>query len=345
MSKEVHYSDYLQLDKILNAQDMESLKHGVNAHDEMLFIIIHQSYELWFKQIIYEVDSITEIMGKPELNDKSSDLQTVVHRMNRIIVILKMLVNKIDILETMTPMDFLDFRDYLRPASGFQSWQFKIVEAKLGLKYEERYGQQYYISQLRDEQVKMIKTVETARTLLELVNGWLERFPLFDEQLYWKNYKASAAPVKGIHPFWNDYRNIYEQGLMEGEKQNASGLTEILSGDGSNNAGFSSKAKRTALFILLYRNFPLLHLPFLLLNNLVEIDEQLSTWRFRHVNMVQRMIGARTGTGGSTGKDYLKGALEKHYIFKDLLALNSFLADRRSLPVLSPELENKLRFG
>ncbi len=343
MSKEVNYSDYLQLDKILHAQEMESLKHGVNAHDEMLFIIIHQSYELWFKQIIFEIDSIAGIMTKPEVNDKSSDLQVVVHRLNRIVVILKMLVNKIDVLETMTPMDFLDFRDYLRPASGFQSWQFKIVEAKLGLKFEERYGQQYYISQLRDEQVKLIKSVEANKTLLELVNSWLERFPVFENEAYWKNYKSVAPPVKGIHPFWNDYRHIYEQGLAEGEKQNAAGLKEIISGAGD--AAFSNKAKRSALFILLYRHYPLLHLPFLLLNNLLETDEQLSTWRFRHVNMVHRMIGARTGTGGSTGKEYLHGALQKHYIYKDLLALNSFLADRRRLPVLSAELESALRFG
>lgn len=345
MTKEIHYSDYLQLNKILNAQDMESLKHGVQAHDEMLFIIIHQSYELWFKQIIYEIDSIAAILDKPQVNDKSSDLQLVVHRLGRVTVILKMLVNKIDVLETMTPMDFLDFRDFLRPASGFQSWQFKIAEAKLGLKYEERHGQQYYISQLRDEEAKMIKTVEAGKSLLELVNEWLERFPIFDNQNYWKNYKTLAPTDKSIHPFWNDYQHIYNLGLMEGEKQNASGLNDIISDKGEDSTGFSRKAKRAALFILLYRHYPLLHLPYLLLNNLLEIDEQLSTWRFRHVNMVQRMIGARTGTGGSTGKDYLHGALQKHYIYKDLLALNSFLSDRRRLPLLSTELENALKFG
>lgn len=345
MSKDVHYSDYLQLEKILNAQDMESLKHGVDAHDEMLFIIIHQSYELWFKQIIYEIDSIAAIMNQPELNDKSSDLQVVVHRLNRIVIILKMLVGKIDILETMTPMDFLDFRDFLRPASGFQSWQFKIAEAKLGLKYQERHGQQYYISQLRDEQVKMIREVESSKTLLELVNEWLERFPIFDDNSNWKSYKQSAAPIHGVHPFWADYQHIYELGLDEGEKQNATGLKELISGTDDKSEGLSRKAKRAALFILLYRNFPLLNLPFMLLNNLLEIDEQLATWRFRHINMVQRMIGARTGTGGSTGKEYLRGALEKHYIYKDMLALNSFLADRRRLPKLSKELEDKLRFG
>src|SRR6476620_6439915 len=150
---DVHYHDYLQLDKILAAQTLESDKHNAPAHDEMLFIIIHQAYELWFKQLHFEVDSLHGIMRKPSLKDNSPELQTVVHRLNRMGVILRLLVHQIDILETMTPMDFLDFRDRLRPASGFQSWQFKLLEAKLGLKFEYRHGKEYYTSQLREEHV------------------------------------------------------------------------------------------------------------------------------------------------------------------------------------------------
>ena len=109
----------------------------------MLFIVIHQAYELWFKQLHFEADSVSEIMRKPSLNDDSPELQTVVHRLNRMTVILRVLIHQIDILETMTPMDFLDFRDLLRPASGFQSLQFKLLEAKLGLKFEYRHGKEY----------------------------------------------------------------------------------------------------------------------------------------------------------------------------------------------------------
>ena len=118
VTADVHYHDYLQLDKILGAQAMESEKRNVSAHDEMLFIIIHQAYELWFKQLHHEADSVVEIMRKPAVNDNSPELQTVVHRLNRMVVILRVLIHQIDILETMTPMDFLDFRDMLRPASG-----------------------------------------------------------------------------------------------------------------------------------------------------------------------------------------------------------------------------------
>jgi tryptophan 2,3-dioxygenase len=96
---------------------------------------------------------------------------------------------------------------------------------------------------------------------------------------------------------------------------------------------------------MLYRGYPLLQLPFQLLNNLLDIDEQLSTWRHRHMNMVHRMIGTRIGTGGSSGKDYLKAAADKHYIFKEIAQLTSFLIERRKLPQLPKEVETRLGFS
>jgi tryptophan 2,3-dioxygenase len=342
--KPVHYSDYLELEKILNAQHPESDKENIEAHDEMLFIIIHQAYELWFKQILHEIDSIAGIMGKP-VNDNSPSMQVVVHRMERIGTILKVLVHQIDILETMTPMDFLDFRDLLRPASGFQSWQFKITEAKLGLKFQHRFGQEYYVSQLRKEQVDMIKSVEAQPTLLELINQWLERMPFFEEEELWKNYNSLFPVEDQQHIFWSDYKNLYEKGLVEGEKQNMVHFYETFSdAPPMPERQLSAKACRAALFIMVYRGYPMLQMPFRLLNNLLEIDEQLSTWRFRHVNMVHRMIGTRVGTGGSSGKDYLRSALDKHYIYKEVAALTSFLIERRKLPVLSREMETRLGF-
>lgn len=329
----LHYNDYLQLDKILNAQSLESAKQNLPAHDEMLFIVIHQAYELWFKQLHYEVDSVTAIMNKPAVNDNSPELQTVVHRLNRCITILRVLVQQIDIMETMTPMDFLDFRDMLRPASGFQSWQFKELEAKLGLKFEQRFGQEYYTSVLRKEHIDMVKKAEAGKSLLQLVNEWLERMPFLKEQ--------------GGIDFWNNYQSIYKTGLAEAEKNNTTVFDEIFNNQSpalDTHRSLTCPACRSALFIMLYRGYPLLQLPFQLLNALLEIDEQLSSWRYRHMNMVHRMIGIRIGTGGSSGKDYLKGAADKHYIFKEIAQLNSFLIERRKLPALSREMENRLGF-
>lgn len=328
---EVHYHEYLQLDKILNAQFPESDKHRLPAHDEMLFIIIHQAYELWFKQLHHEADSVVAIMSKPALNDNSPELQTIVHRLNRCVTILRVLVHQIDIMETMTPMDFLDFRDMLRPASGFQSWQFKELEAKLGLKFEHRHGKEYYTSQLKPEHVDVIKKAEGAKSLLQLLNAWLERMPFLKEG-------ADTG-------FWENYKSIYEESLAVAEKNNLVAFEEIFENPVSNeNRTLSPAACRAALFIMLYRGYPLLQLPFQLLNCLLEIDEQLSSWRYRHMNMVHRMIGTRIGTGGSTGKDYLKAAADKHYIFKEIAQLNSFLIERRKLPALDAATEKKLGF-
>jgi tryptophan 2,3-dioxygenase len=346
MTGEVHYHDYLQLDNILNAQFPESDKHNLPAHDEMLFIVIHQAYELWFKQLHHEVDSIATIMGKPALNDNSPELQTVVQRLSRMVTILRVLVHQVDIMETMTPMDFLDFRDMLRPASGFQSWQFKELEAKLGLKFQHRYGQDYYTSQLRKEQIDIIKNAENRKSLLELVNAWLERIPFFNDEENWKKFSVHTA-IDNIPSFWSEYRYQYQNSLAEAEKANIDAFDEIFikpSLPGNEQHSLSATASRAALFIMLYRGYPMLQLPFQLLNALLEIDEQLSSWRYRHMNMVHRMIGMRIGTGGSSGKDYLKAAADKHYIFKEIAQLNSFLIERRKLPVLPSEIEKRLGF-
>jgi len=358
MSQPVHYSDYLQLDKILDAQFPESDKKNLPAHDEMLFIIIHQAYELWFKQLLHEVDSVTVIMQKPSLNDNSPELQTIVHRLSRCVTILKLLVQQIDVMETMTPMDFLDFRDMLRPASGFQSWQFKVLEARLGLKFENRHGQEYYISQLRQQHIDIIKKAEQQKSVLELLNAWLERMPFFKEEENWKNFKTSYNrndelnfdTDKGAQIFWNEYRYRYKQSLADAEMANENAFAGLFAEVSGNNTphpetGLSARASRSALFIMLYRGYPMLQLPFQVLNVLLEIDEQLSTWRYRHMSMVHRMIGSRIGTGGSTGRDYLKGALDKHYIFAGIARLTSFLIERRKLPELSKEMERRLGFG
>lgn len=341
----VYYSDYLQLDKILESQQPESFKPGNEAaHDEMLFIIIHQAYELWFKQILFETDSAIAAFQKPALNDNTEDLQIIVHRLNRCVTILKVLVQQIDIMETMTPMDFLDFRDLLRPASGFQSWQFKTLEAKLGLQYENRYGQEYYISQLRQPEIDIIKNAEAETSFLSLVNTWLERMPFFDNNEAWKEFAAAADTGIDIHPYWATYRQCYTESLADAEKNNLEAFDKIFI-EGDNDKQLSARASRAALFIMLYRGYPIFQLPFQLLNCLLEIDEQLGTWRYRHMNMVQRTIGTRIGTGGSTGKDYLKGALDKHYIFKELAQLTSFLIERKKLPQLPGKLIKHLSFN
>jgi len=345
-SKEVYYGSYLQLDKILDAQEPESKLQGKEAHDEMLFIIVHQAYELWFKQILHELNSVVDIMSAPTINDNSPALHSVVHRMGRIIEILKLLVQQINVIETMTPLDFLDFRDLLRPASGFQSFQFKMVEATLGLKFDQRHGQGYYTSMLQPHHIDMIKKVEGRPTVMELLNAWLERLPFFENSDFWSEYPSKFSSTFGGHIYWGDYRQIFENGLDKAEIKNLEQFDQLLFDDEfTSKRRLSAKANRSALFIMLYRDYPILQMPYKLLNSLLEVDELMATWRYRHVNMVHRMIGSRIGTGGSSGKDYLKGAMDKHYIFSEISDLTSFLIERRNLPRLSKVLEEKLGFG
>ena len=128
----IHYGNYLQIDKLLDAQHTRSGDFGEPAHEEMLFIIIHQVYELWFKQINHEVSSVMEMFDNEQLDERN--LGVVVGRLDRVLEILRLLIQQINVLETMTPLDFLDFRNLLFPASGFQSYQFRVLEVMLGLK-------------------------------------------------------------------------------------------------------------------------------------------------------------------------------------------------------------------
>lgn len=335
----VYYSEYLQLDKILNAQQPHSALENRRADDEMLFIIIHQAYELWFKQILHELTIVRQVFSQDNIQNSSPDIYNSVHRLKRVANILDLAVIQMSVLETMTPLDFLDFRELLCPASGFQSVQFKIIEAALGLTYDARHGKGYYLSQLTSADVERIKEAESQQSLLTLINTWLERMPFIKDDSYWQQ----SDPA---HTFWKTYREAYRGTLVEGEHQNLEGFDALFLDTEAYPEGrrFSREANRSALFIMLYRDYPLLHLPYELLATLLEIDQMLSLWRHRHIHLVQRTIGKRVGTGGSTGADYLKKAADTHAIFKELAELTSFLLPRTHLPRLPETLAKNLSF-
>lgn len=337
--KPVYYSEYLQLDKILNAQTTESGKEGIRADDEMMFIIIHQTYELWFKQILHELVIVREIFKQKNIENNAPDIYNTVHRLKRVCRILDIAVSQMSVLETMTPLDFLDFRDLLRPASGFQSIQFKMIEATLGLAYDHRFGKSYYVSQLNEDDINRVKAAESEQSLLVLFNKWLERMPFIKNE----NYHAEGTDK---WQFWKEYREAYVNSLQEGEKENYKMFDQLFINDADYPAtrSFSAEANRSALFIMLYRDHPMLHLPYELLSTLLEIDELLSLWRHRHIHMVQRTIGKRVGTGGSSGADYLKSAADSHYVFKELAELTSFLLPRNQLPKLPASLITDLGY-
>lgn len=343
MSDQLYYSDYLELATILDSQHPKSdLKT-----DEMLFIIIHQAYELWFKMVIHELDRVREIFSQDNVNDNAGEMSIAVHKLKRVAKIFEVVNQQVNILETMTPMDFLEFRDLLQPSSGFQSLQFRIIEAKLGLKMEQRYKANYYKNTrpggFDQQDYKTINQVETEATLKGLVIQWAERTPFFDESL-WTEYQSQFPVEDGLQKFWNDYKQIYKNSLTTPvEMRQMEELKRIFYKEGLGE--FSVGAMRAVLFIMLYRNLPIFQQPFDLLTTLIDIDELLSQFRYKHMLMARRMIGMRAGTGGTSGAGYLEGALRQHYIFKELTEVSTFLVERSRLPNLPSAVRERMSFN
>ncbi len=249
------YGSYLRLPQLLDAQHLES---DPPAHDELLFITIHQVYELWFQQLLHEVEAVRDaLLSTPDQNDGPHNdtgdrLWWARHLMNRVHVIERVLVQQVDVLETMTPQDFLEFRQRLAPASGFQSVQFRELE---------------FISGAKDE-------------------GFLRRFKgLTDAE------KVSLRRRLDEPSLWEAFTGLLASRGLDVEDDEA--LTASLRRVAHDRASFGDLWAMAEALIL--------H------------DELAAAWRARHVVMVERMIGSKTGTGGSTGAAYLRSRLEMKY--------------------------------
>jgi len=352
----IHYHSYLKLDRILHAQDLRSVEVGEPAHEEMLFIITHQAYELWFKQIIHESESILTMFNDKNVDER--EIGVVVSRLERIEKILNLLVHQIQIIETMTPLDFLDFRNYLFPSSGFQSFQFRVVESLFGLPEEERitYNNHHYAAFFPEEQQKVLDNIYRTGTLFNAIENWLERTPFikFGDFDFLNSYKTAVekmigkeqAAIEASEYLTEKEKKMRLQMLGSTDTYFQSVLNKdahaALKSEGK--LRFSYEATVAALFINLYRDEPILHLPFKLLSKLIEIDGQFTTWRHRHAQMVLRMLGKKIGTGGSSGHDYLNETASKHKFFTDLHNISTLLIPRSELPELPKNLKKELGF-
>ena len=352
--KPVYYGDYLQLPKILNAQVPESSKYGTAAHDETLFIIIHQTYELWFKQILHELDSVREIMQKPFV--PSSDLSVINSRIERITVIQQILIDQIHVMETMTTLDFMEFRDYLVPASGFQSLQFRLIEATLGIKAHHRMEieKQFFTSRLKPEDRKLLEETENKVSIFELLEAWLSRMPFshFQGFDFWGSYSEAVEimlkqdhEIISTNPSLDDRIRAMELKNLEYTRESFATLLDTKKFEQAQAEGkirLSQRAMLAAVFIYLYRDLPGLQMPFKILNSLVEVDEKFTTWRYRHAIMVQRILGTKIGTGGSSGHDYLKSTTERNRAFLDFFNLATFLIPKTMIPKLPAAVQSQL---
>jgi tryptophan 2,3-dioxygenase len=262
MDQAVTYGNYLHIDELL---DLQRPRSPGREHDEILFIVIHQVYELWFKEILHELDHVMRLFEA----DESHRAQ---HTLKRILTILKVLVAQLDILETMTPLEFLSFRERLAAASGFQSDQFRQLEFALGRKSAAV--------------IQRFPEGSRARTALE------RRFTettLWDAFLQYLSREGYAVPAS------------------------------LLSRDVTSSIEPSPELQ--AVLIDLYRRDPKNSE---VCERLVDLDEGVQEWRYRHVKMVERTIGAKMGTGGSMGAEYLRKTLMQP-LFPDLWLIRSQL--------------------
>ena len=256
------YGGYLKIHELIGLQH---LRTDPGQHDETLFIIVHQVYELWFKQLLHELDTIIERLN----NDET----LVAHRLlRRCIEIERLLISQVAVLETMTPTDFLAFRDHLRPASGFQSFQFREIE---------------YISGLKD-----------ARFLKNYDEGGEER----------RRLMARLAQPSVLDAF---YSLLRRRGFD-------------LPADSDDADDGSAHERRVRELLRIYEDAENYYGLFLLAESLVEYDEMFAMWRLRHVKMVERMIGTRSGTGGSEGAAYLRKTVERKF-FPELWEVRNHL--------------------
>jgi tryptophan 2,3-dioxygenase len=256
----VDYASYLGLDDVLGAQRLRS-----NEHDEMLFIVVHQVYELWFKQMLHELRFLQERL---EAGDTAHSLSTS----RRILTILKTVVAQVDVLETMTPRQFTSFRSRLDTASGFQSAQFRELEAVLG-----RRDRSVLEHQPRDG---------AGRARIEAA---MARPSVFDSLLRYLAAQGHAIPEGALH---RDVRDAIEPSAAVQDV-----LLAVYLDDGE---------------------------PARVCERLVDLDEGVQEWRYRHVKMVERTIGDKRGTGGSAGVAYLQSTLLQP-VFPDLWAIRSRL--------------------
>lgn len=258
----VTYASYLKLDELLSLQQPRS---PGPEHDELLFIIIHQVYELWFKELLHELDYLDRLL-------RQSDTPRALHTLKRVLTILKVLVAQIDILETMTPLEFLSFRDRLESGSGFQSFQFRELEFLLGVKNAAAVARYPEGSAPR----RRLEARYAGPTLWDAFLAYLAKH----------EYRVPAALLE---------RDVTRPPEPSREVQ--------------------------LVLISVYRSNPAIAS---VCERFVDLDEGVMEWRYRHVKMVQRTIGTKPGTGGTSGAEYLTTTLNQP-AFPDLWAIRTEL--------------------
>jgi tryptophan 2,3-dioxygenase len=350
------YWDYLRLDALLSLQGGLDGDENRLMPDELHFVVVHQVFELWFKLCLREVRVARDHLLEPEVPEET--VPYVVHHLGRVSEIMKLMVQQWSVMETLTPQDFLAFRDKLVPASGFQSFQMREIELVLGMDDADRlqYGgvdpvdhilEAAKVSPAGDFVRERIMSAREEPTLRAALHAWLSRTPIQGSQPGEPEDETRTAAF--LDAYLDAYRVNQEamadrlaaasvadtEALRRRVEQTIDAARRFLEAADADpeHRPEQRRARAGLLFVESYRELPLLAWPRTLIDAVVEVEEQFVLWRHRHARMTERTIGRRVGTGGSSGVDYLDEAARGR-IFPELWAVRSLLLPREALPPL-----------
>ncbi|DAC23003.1 MAG TPA: tryptophan 2,3-dioxygenase [Candidatus Poseidoniales archaeon] len=344
----ITYGGYLRLEELLALQDGPDGYTPLPSNDELHFIIVHQTFELWFKLILRELKEARTLMNNEHIEESS--IPRVVHHLERVSEIFRLLADQWKVMETLSPQDFLAFRDRLGTSSGFESWQMRELEVLMGLESQGRVGGMdplQHMKRLAEEgkvsaqALHDFETTTSEPSLNDVLTTWLSRTPIHGSS------PGSDGDLDAVRNYVDQHLEAMRQhgehviahmiAIGHGDEATVrprieagvSGAEQFLLRDGE-----AIRHRAGLLFIESYRDLPLLSWPRRLIDSFVELEQSMLLFRTHHARMVERMIGRRMGTGGSSGVDYLD-ATTKYRIFVDLWAVRTLLVKRDALPEMS----------
>ena len=341
------YGGYLRLEELLQLQEGPEGYLPQPCNDEKHFIIVHQAFELWFKLILSELKCAHTILNSNKVEEKV--MPKLVHHLERVTSIFDLMSQQWKVMETLAPQEFLAFRDRLGTSSGFESWQMRELEVLLGLEHEN-HGGMNPLNHMRKLAVegkvskKVLENFENISnqpSIRKSLEDWLSRTPI----------NGSLSDDEKDSEIVSEFVDSHISAMKVHAEEVISHIVKIGHGVESQvrprmeasitqaesflrPEGIVNRSRAGLLFIESYRELPLLSWPRILIDSIVELEQSMLLFRNSHARMVERMIGRRMGTGGSSGVDYLDATL-KYRIFVDLWAVRTILIKRENLQDLS----------
>ena len=341
----ITYAGYLRLNELLGLQAGPDGHLPAPCANEQHFIVVHQTYELWFKQVLTELDATVQLLGQPSVPE--GDIPRMVRHLERVSEIFRLLSAQWKVMETLAPQEFLAFRDRLGTSSGFESWQMRALELTLGLSDEQRVEGVDPIGHLRrlhgvgdmsDAALADLEARVDRPSLHDVLLTWLGRTPIDGSLADADGDEAVVAAFVDGHlsAMRTHADEVIARMVAVGQGEPEALERRMSAGvDGAASflrpGGVVDRAHAGLLYIESHRHLPLLAWPRRLIDTVVEVEQSMLAFRHAHARMVERMIGRRMGTGGSAGVDYLD-ATTKYRIFTELWAVRTMLVKETMLP-------------